>query len=70
MQFSTVLWVLGLMFLLFGLFLVPLILADLRSGHQFWLLLVAVDEVVAIALIATAAVFNLFGRQSLRPSRH
>lgn len=66
LQCSTVLWVLGVMLLFFGLFLVPLISADLRLGHRFWLQLVIADEVVAIGLIAAGGVFKALGRNSLQ----
>jgi hypothetical protein len=50
---ATALIVLGIVLFLFGLFLAPLIPADLRSGHRFWVWNIAVDEVTAVALIAT-----------------
>ncbi len=57
---GTALIVLGIVLLLFGLFLAPLIPADLRSGHRFWLRIVAADEVLALALIVTGCIKNYF----------
>jgi hypothetical protein len=42
--------------LLFGLFLAPLIPADLRSGHHFWVRIVAADEVLALTLIVASCI--------------
>ena len=58
---GTALLVLGVVLLLFGLFLAPLIPADLRSGHRFWVRIVAADEVVALALIVIGGISNYFG---------
>ena len=52
---------LGVVLVLIGLFLAPLIPADLRSGHRFWVRIVAADEVVALALIATGCITNYLG---------
>jgi hypothetical protein len=58
---GTALIVLGIMLLLFGLFLAPLIPADLRSGHRFWVWIVAADEVFALALIVAGRIGNYLG---------
>jgi hypothetical protein len=56
--------VLGVVLLLFGLFLAPLISVDLRSGHRYWVAIVTVDEVVAVALILTGFVQRHLGGKS------
>jgi hypothetical protein len=61
---GTALLVLGIVLLAFGLFLAPLIPADMRSGHRFWVRIVMADELIALALIATGCVKNY-----LRPQR-
>ena len=53
--------VLGIVLLIFGLFLAPLIPADLRSGHRFWARVIALDEVIAVALIASGCIKNFLG---------
>ena len=53
--------VLGLVLLVFGLFLAPLIPADLRSGHRFWVHIVEADEALALALIVIGWFKNYFG---------
>jgi hypothetical protein len=61
LSLGTALIVLGIVLLLFGLFLAPLIPADLRSGHRFWVPIVAVEEVLALALIVTGCIKNYLG---------
>ena len=55
---------LGIALLVFGLFLAPLIPADLRSGHRFWVRIVMADEVLALALIVTGCVKNYLARRT------
>lgn len=58
---GTALIVLGVVLLAFGLFLAPLIPADLRSGHRFWVWIIAADEILALALIATGYIKKYLG---------
>jgi len=58
---STALIVLGIVLLAFGLFLAPLLPTDVRSGHRFWLRIIAADEVLALALIVTGCIKNYLG---------
>jgi len=61
---GTALIVLGILLLAFGLFLAPLIPVDIRSGHRFWIRIVAADQVLALALILVGYIKNY-----LRPTR-
>ena len=60
---GTALMVLGIVLVAFGLFLAPLVPADLRSAHRFWMRIIAADEVLALALIATGGIKNYLGRK-------
>jgi len=62
---GSALIVLGIVLLLFGLFLGPLVPADLPSGHRFWVRIVAADEAFALALIVTGYIKNYLG-----PTQH
>ena len=58
---GTALIVLGVVLLAFGLFFAPLIPTDLRSGHHFWLRIIAADEVLALVLIVTGCIKKYLG---------
>jgi hypothetical protein len=58
---GTALIVLGIVLLVFGLFLAPLMPADWRTGHRFWARIIAGDEVIALVLIATGCIKNYLG---------
>ncbi len=61
LPFGTALIVLGIVLLVFGLFLAPLMPADWRTGHRFWVRTIAADELVALALIATGCIKKYLG---------
>jgi hypothetical protein len=63
---GPVLIALGVALCVFGLLLTPLISADVRSGHRFWLRIIVADELSALALIGAGCVKNYLGgtRQS------
>ena len=65
LQLDTSLIVLGIVLLCFGLFLAPLIPADARSGHRFWVRVVTADELIALVLLVTGGIKRYF-RSSTR----
>jgi len=61
---GSALLVLGAVLLLFGVFLAPLIPADLRSGHRFWIRIVTADEIIALALLVAGICATYLRRKS------